>query len=50
MRVLVATAVLVAGVCLVVSTRTEAPHRVRHPLTSGHGHVTVVRPARRKPA
>jgi len=41
-RMLLATAVIVAGVCLTVSTRTQAPSRVRHPLTSGHGHVYVV--------
>ncbi len=41
-RMLLATAVIVAGVCLIVSTRTQAPSRVRHPLTSGHGHVYVV--------
>ena len=43
MRMLLATAVIVAGVCLIVSARSQAPARARHPLTSGHGHVYVVR-------
>ncbi len=42
-RMMVATAVIVAGVCLIVSTRTQAALRMRHPLTSGHGHVHVVK-------
>jgi drug/metabolite transporter (DMT)-like permease len=43
MRMLLATAVIVAGVCFIVSTRAEAPARLSHPLTSGHGHVFVIR-------
>ncbi len=51
-RMVLATAVIVAGVCLIISTRSAASRR-QHPLTSGHGHtITVVssrtrhRPAR----
>lgn len=37
---LLATAVVVIGVCLIVSAKPDddAPVRPRHPLTSGHGH------------
>jgi drug/metabolite transporter (DMT)-like permease len=44
---LVAVAVIVAGVCLIVSTRGDAPCTVQHPLTSGHGHIYIVRGRRR---
>jgi drug/metabolite transporter (DMT)-like permease len=38
-RMLVATAVVVSGVCLIVSAGGPEPRRPRHhPLTSGHGH------------
>jgi drug/metabolite transporter (DMT)-like permease len=37
-RMLLATAVVVAGVGLIVSAKSAAPARLRHPLTSGHGH------------
>jgi len=37
-RMIVATMVIVTGVCLIVSTKSEAPGKTRHPLTSGHGH------------
>jgi len=43
LQMVLATAVIVAGVCLIVSTRTQAAPRMRHPLTSGHGHVYVVK-------
>lgn len=40
LRTLVATAVVVAGVCLIVSSGGPEPERRRHhPMTSGHGHV-----------
>lgn len=42
LRMMIATAVIVAGVCLIVSARSETPPRLRHPLTSGHGHIIVV--------
>ncbi len=42
-RTLLATGVIIAGVCLIVSTRSNTPRRLHHPLTSGHGHVVVVR-------
>ena len=42
-RMLVATAVIVSGVGLIVSTKGQTPSRPRHPLTSGHGHVYVVK-------
>ena len=49
-RMLLATAVIVVGVCLIVSTRTETPSRVHHPLTSGRGHVYIVSgSSRRRP-
>jgi drug/metabolite transporter (DMT)-like permease len=41
---LAATAVIVVGVCLIVSTKCATPARARHPLTSGHGHIYIVRP------
>jgi drug/metabolite transporter (DMT)-like permease len=37
-RMLLATAVIVGGVCLIVSTKSDAPAKTRHPFTSGHGH------------
>jgi len=45
-RMMLATAVIVSGVCLMVSTRTQAASRMRHLLTPGHGHVVkgTVRP------
>lgn len=52
-RMLLATAIIIAGVCLIISTRSDTSRRQHHPLTSGHGHsITVVsggtrpRPAR----
>lgn len=36
-RMLLATAVVVVGVCLIVSAKSEGAARLRHPLTSGHG-------------
>ena len=36
-RMALATAVVVAGVWLIVSAKSEAPARTRHPLVSGHG-------------
>ena len=42
-RTLLATGVIIAGVCLILSTRSNTPRRLHHPLTSGHGHVIVVR-------
>ena len=38
-----AITVIVAGVCLIVSTRTESPCYTQHPLTSGVGHIYIVR-------
>ena len=37
-RMMLATAVIVCGVCLIVSTKSDAPSKTRHPFTSGHGH------------
>lgn len=36
-RMLMATATIMCGVCLIVSTKSEAPRKTRHPFTSGHG-------------
>ena len=36
-RTVIAVAVIVAGVCLIVSTKSEAPAKTRHPMTSGYG-------------
>jgi EamA-like transporter family len=44
---LLAGAVIVTGVCLIVSTRGQAPCSPHHPLTSGQGHLYVVRGAGR---
>jgi hypothetical protein len=39
LRMLLATAVVVTGVCLIVSAGGPEPERRRHhPMTSGHGH------------
>ena len=38
LRMVLATATIVCGVCLIVSTKSEAPAKTRHPFTSGHGH------------
>jgi len=46
---LVAVAVIVAGVCLIVSTRTPTPCYPHHPLTSGVGHIYIVRGHGRPP-
>ena len=37
-RMVIATIVIVVGVCLIVSTKSDAPHKNRHPMTSGHGY------------
>jgi len=37
-RMLLATAVVVVGVGLIVSAKSATPAKLRHPLTSGHGH------------
>ena len=37
-RMILATATIVGGVCLIVSTKSEAPGKTRHPYTSGHGY------------
>jgi multidrug transporter EmrE-like cation transporter len=40
MRMLMATAIVVSGVCLIVSAGVPEPERRRHhPMTSGHGHI-----------
>lgn len=36
-RMMLATATIVGGVCLIVSAKSDAPAKTRHPLTSGHG-------------
>ena len=36
-RTVMATAVIVIGVCAIVSTKSEAPAKTRHPMTSGYG-------------
>lgn len=33
----IAVAVIVTGVCLIVSTKSDAPAKTRHLMTSGHG-------------
>jgi hypothetical protein len=33
----IAVAVIVTGVCLIVSTKSNAPAKTRHPMTSGYG-------------
>ena len=38
LRMVLATGVIVAGVCLIVSTKSEGEPKRRHPMTSGHGH------------
>lgn len=48
-RMVLATAVIIAGVCLIVSTKSETPSRTRHPFTSGHGYAAH-RPAAARPA
>ncbi|MBL6453982.1 EamA family transporter [Belnapia sp. T6] len=35
---MLATAVVVAGVCLIISSRSEESGPAHHPMTSGHGH------------
>ena len=37
-RMMLATATIIGGVCLIVSTKSDAPSKTRHPFTSGHGH------------
>jgi drug/metabolite transporter (DMT)-like permease len=49
-RMVIATIVIVAGVCLIVSTKSEAPAKNRHPMTSGHGHRRRVLPSQSLPA
>jgi drug/metabolite transporter (DMT)-like permease len=41
-RMLIATAVIVIGVCAIVSTKSEAPAKTRHPMTSGYGYRRVL--------
>jgi drug/metabolite transporter (DMT)-like permease len=36
-RMVIAVAVIVTGVCLIVSSKSDAPAKTRHPMTSGHG-------------
>ena len=36
-RMVIAVAVIVTGVCLIVSSKSDAPVKTRHPMTSGHG-------------
>jgi len=43
LRMAVAVAVIIAGVCLIVSTRTQTPCNPVHPFTSGAGHIYIVR-------
>jgi hypothetical protein len=33
----IAVAVIITGVCLIVSTKSDAPAKTRHPMTSGYG-------------
>ncbi len=49
MRMAVATATIVIGVCLIVSTKPAVPGKVRHPLTSGHGRRVPMLQAREQP-
>lgn len=37
-RMLIAMSISAAGVFLIVSTKTDAPGKMQHPITSGHGH------------
>ena len=37
-RMMIATFVIVVGVCLIVLTKSDAPQKNRHPMTSGHGY------------
>ena len=37
-RMILAMAISAIGVFLIVSTKTDAPAKTRHPMTSGHGH------------
>jgi drug/metabolite transporter (DMT)-like permease len=39
LRMMLATATIIVGVCLIISTKSDAPAKMRHPFTSGHGHV-----------
>ncbi|SDD35009.1 EamA family transporter [Belnapia rosea] len=41
-QAMLATAIVVAGVCLIVSTRSEEAGAAQHPLTSGHGHRRLI--------
>jgi drug/metabolite transporter (DMT)-like permease len=41
-RMVIAVAVIVTGVCLIVSTKSDAPAKTRHPMTSGHGKRRIV--------
>ena len=36
-RMVIAVAVIITGVCLIVSTKSDAPAKTRHPMTSGYG-------------
>jgi hypothetical protein len=38
----IATTVIVTGVCAIVSTKSEAPAKTRHPMTSGYGYRRVL--------
>ena len=49
-RAVVSTVVIILGVFLIVSARTEEAPRPRHPMTSGHGHPVRVRPRPSRPA
>jgi len=42
-RMVIATGVIVMGVCAIVSTKSDALSKTRHPMTSGHGHRRAVR-------
>ena len=46
-RMVVAVAVIVTGVCLIVSTKSDAPAKTRHPMTSGHGRTRAATQVRR---
>jgi drug/metabolite transporter (DMT)-like permease len=48
-RMIIAMAVSAAGVMLIVSTKTNAPGKTRHPMTSGHGHGRRLREAVSRP-
>jgi drug/metabolite transporter (DMT)-like permease len=45
-RMVLAVAIIAAGVFLIVSTKSDTPGKTRHPLTSGHGHRRIERPPR----